>query len=248
MRMIDTITNDDISSGLSGNPIGFFKYLNLTVKNGGAYSLFNFSNASLEYYLSHSGLKTASHFVENLFTKYREGQQDPNQIIALTVMNKFNVNWSRIYNELIAREYDASKNDDFVTTEIGNSNEDNKLSRRNVDERNSNSNTVTSSKTDTDDSVYGFNSTSPSPSDKSVTDIVDSENSDSRKNTSYSSQNGTENDVRKRDSKNTISSAGIHDTTYAETLQKEIDFRIYNNFIDIVFRDIDSILTLKIYE
>ena len=126
-----------------------------------------------------------------------------------------------------------------------------------------NTDMTTSSTNEKNNDVYGFNSTAPVGSDLNYGTDTENVKGDKEKNTTEnvkqktgSDTNGTTgndekgttgNDDKDTTKNETISRTG-RNTSAQDLLQKELDFRSKNLFFNIVFRDIDSIIALEIYD
>ena len=128
--------------------------------------------------------------------------------------------------------------------------------------RNTTSNQYSS---ETDNSIYGFNSDGASNADKSTTtqnnqstsqDIIsnnstvtDDKNELTTKNLNTDDNTvDIEDNTHKKDSKTTVTQDGnIGVTTSQQMLESELQLRFNYNFFDLVFKDVDKILTAQIF-
>lgn len=192
--------------------------------------LYDFGDPS-GLYLLRSGEKTLPRMVERWFLLYGDVWDDPEdpsdifqnkfaRIITDVIMSKFALNWSRLYKALHL-EYNPIEN--YSMTEEG------------TDEHNSARNTAGSSSTDneTTGSSYGFDSKTAVPTDVSRGVSGTSDKQDER-------EQGTTKHNFKR-------SGNIGVTTAQQMLESEFELR-KKTFVEQVFSDIDSVVTLAIYD
>lgn len=155
------------------------------------------------------------------------------------------------------REYDSSEqrsgtDTDTTTYNITNESEDTVQKKE-----------VTTREGDVNNDTYGFNSQLSVPKDKQSSEIVQTVEGNPNENiaTGTSSKTGTETVTKGLNSKtehlgnDTIDVDENIETTRngrriagSELVEKELDFRKRQIFFDIVYRDIDSIVTIPIYE
>lgn len=190
----------------------------------------------LDYIYSHSGDKTISPLVAKLLQKEDDGETvDLVDQLASYLYLKFADNWMRTY-EAYAEEYKPLENYSMEESES----ESGKGSEK------GDGNTSTSSKVTTSTSaeggMYGFNSASSVPTDTSKGESTTSGSADD--NVETSSSYSSREDARDR----TLTRHGnIGVTTSQQMLQSELDLRAYD-FIERIFKDCDSVMTLSIYQ
>ena len=122
---------------------------------------------------------------------------------------------------------------------------------------------TTTSTNEKNNDVYGFNSTAPVGSDlnygtdtenvlgdkeNNTTENVKQTTGDDTNDTTGNDEKGTTGNDDKDTTKNEIISRTGRNTSAQDLLQKELDFRSKNLFFNIVFRDIDDIIALAIYD
>lgn len=247
MKIIDTITDAEYQRILGGDVGGLFKYLRLTVKRGTSYVPFDFTNASFEYYLSHSTSKSVSPFVERLFDHYKNTSYDPNESVALVITNKFSQKWSRIYTELVDRTYNPATNEEYSSNKESSQSVSRDSESVHVGENNDSTKNTSTSTSDSNDSIYGFNSTNPVGTDTSSTSDDTVTEGEARFNNSYNSYNDNESSNENGSYNSKEDRTGRKETSVAKLLEEELDFRSRNIFLDIIYNDIDSITALNIY-
>lgn len=240
---------------------GYFKF------NAQVYTIFDammgaFSSApaylsgdmNADYLTSH-GMKTASPAVMLWLRKYGHEIGVPgvrvlsmNGLVELgkQIVRRFADSWQKIYDALTA-EYRPLENYSMteettpdLTDTFGVSDDYEKNVHR---ELNSKTTTTDQNKT-TDASVYGFNSSDPVPASKmvgsgSVESVADvNDNFSDEKETQVGSR------VETHTGKSTLTRSGnIGVTTSQQMLESEIALRVKNHMEDIIFSNIDEILT-----
>lgn len=238
MKLIETLTSQQITQMVNGSVVGIFT--NLFIQSDPFHSKAN--DMCINYYLNRSGQKTITPYFKVLI----DTAEDADSIIARMIRSKFIEKWNRTYDVLLTQQYNPLDNYEFLenrkvddeTTDEGSSTvEDNgKTGTRE---------TTTTSRTISDD-VYGFNSVNPVGDTKSTEDVSDTVIGLPDENTNYNKRDEENNNKRIVDRTEDITKNG-RDVTGAENLSKELNFRNMQNFFDIVFTDIDSIATLQIY-
>ena len=176
------------------------------------------------YYFNHSGEKTITKLFRN---NYAENIV----FIAELICRRYQVRWDKIYTSIFGTDYNIL-NDNHRTIVRTPDLEDSSV-------QNSATRIVTQGNVENEDSIFGFNSPTPVGTDTSSTDNerVVSGDADDNETTTVHNQSGTE----------TIVENGSN-TSPQKRLQDEIDFRKRNDFFEILFRDVDTILTLLVYE
>lgn len=191
----------------------------------------------LIYYGDVSGDKYISPMVNKMLSDNGDLSADNVTQIAQSIYNLFINNWSKLWNTL-SFEYDPIQNysmvermtDDETVTEYGRSHA---KTGSESDDRDRTDNTI--------DGVYGFNSSNPSNSDKSDVTIADN-NVHSYNITD--ADTGSDTETRNYELRR---SGNIGVTTSQQMIQSERDLWVWNYFTDVVFPDLDRILTIQIY-
>ena len=182
---------------------------------------------NLEYFGNISGSKGISPLVSKMLT---EGvlEDSSRQALALLISSKFKVNWMRLWNAEIA-VYDPVHNYDMH--EEGTRTGNNRNESHSTDETNhGRSNTYRYSH-------YGFNSQSSNPSDEDVTTEGGTTNLNRNGSVDYTINEGT-----------TLHRYGnIGVTTNQQMIEAERSIRMWNYF-NSVYKDIDSVLAIRIYD
>lgn len=195
--------------------------------------------------------------------------------LAKIVSLHFRANWEKLYSAMTAEynpinNYDMKEHEEATDKDTGTVTDEGSLTHGETitgDESTEDTQNTIYGKTQkvaTDDttteSVYGFNETNPAPANQTkrtgTTDTTDGGNDTlSRNGTTQSTESHTGTDkngnTRTNDLTHTIErdltrAGNIGVTTSQQMIQSEIDLR-RQNFFDIVFADLDSILALPIY-
>ena len=182
---------------------------------------------NLEYFGNISGSKGISPLVSKMLT---DGilEDSSRQALALLISSKFKVNWMRLWNAEVA-VYDPVHNYDMH--EEGTRTGNNRNESQSTDEtHHGRSNTSRYSH-------YGFNSQSSNPSDEDVTTEGGTTNLNRNGSVDYTINEGT-----------TLHRYGnIGVTTNQQMIEAERSIRMWNYF-NSVYKDIDSVLAIRIYD
>lgn len=179
----------------------------------------------IEYFGNHSGLKESSPLVEKMTDWPNDEQLTAVEIGRLhqIILNKYSVSWAKLWDAITAiydplENYNMKEKTTPGVTTTRKENTDINVTN------NANGN------------VYGFNSSSPVPA--SVSGGTSKTQGDKAKN--YSEESKTGFDQLER-------SGNIGVTTSQQMLEQEINIRKHQ-FFDIVFADVDSILTINYWK
>ena len=113
MKLIDTLTSNEIEQLLNGNAVGFFPYMLLNDD-----VLFNLlPELCLTYYTERSAEKTISPVYDRLIAL---NKTKSNELIGRIIRSKFNDKWSRIFRALVEDEYNVLHNDDYTEQKTAN--------------------------------------------------------------------------------------------------------------------------------
>lgn len=185
-----------------------------------------------EYYLNHSGQKTISPLFRILREKGLTDAQTINRIAGI-VISKFTDKWNKLYSAVIDSDYEPLENYNMEQTETPN------ITRSRTQTQKTKIETETTNDK-TDAKVYGFNSVNPVPSGET--------NRNGKVTVSGSdTDNVTTDDDTETGTRDLTRHGNIGVTTSQQMLQSEIELRNNYNFIDMLFRDVDSVMTLSIY-
>lgn len=210
--------------------------------------------AAEEYVMSRSYNKYLGSRITNMIALQRLHTPELNEISkvievisneGLYLNTKFYEKWKHLYTDLTET---YSPLDDYEHNETRTENSTDTTDYGSDIETNGKvaTNETTTRKSDNSSDIYGFNSSSPVGDSTSTTEISENVVGNADDNTTYSKQAKTGTDTRTRSYSETIEKSGRH-ASGAELLQKELDFRAQNIFWNVVYTDIDSVLTLPIY-
>lgn len=240
MKLIETLTENDITKVAELQPVGLFK------------TLFDVSDSwygvagecCANYYFQRSGLKTISpayrRFIENL------GNVDGSLSMGNLIRAKCLEKWQKVYSSLTAN-YDALNSKEDMTTRVGTSKDDIAYGSSTESNGKTASNVTTKTSTDNSDDVYGFNSIEPVGDSKSSETATETITSDADKNTTYNKQNKTGSDTKSNSYDETVKNQG-RDRPASSLIDSELKMRDKWLFFNIVCNDIDEVATLAIYE
>lgn len=273
MKIIDTLTPQEISGLLYGYSVGIFDVI---IQSNDAFFLYK-KDMALGYYLIHSSNKTVSPAFEYIINN-SPTTPNYNVLIGNYIRALFYDKWAKIYNMLFTANYDPLKNIetnekktgsnkntdtyDTVKSKLG-TNSDTTTYDTNVEDngKTGTSETTTRSEENSND-VYGFNSVSPVGDTYSNGSVSETIVGEADKNTSHNIQKktGTEQKQFGIDESETHTGTDTTDISIDEEvtitsrnvsgsklITEEIDFRNKQIFFDIVYKDIDSIITIPLY-
>ena len=197
------------------------------------------------YILDRSGMK---YITRGLYKRLTDGELTSEALAKLAQMiyNKYKVNWGRYlgYNNA---EYNPIDNYNMEQVETPN------ITKTTNTKVNTNLTVTSDGNTNTDvtteDQTYGYNSSSPVNKDKSR--VTGDKNNNTNHNTTQTEgdwdDNKTNQVEEEHGTRSLTRSGNIGVTTTAQMLQGDSDFWSNWDFIDAVFKDVDSVLALPIY-
>lgn len=215
---------------------------------------------ALNYYVSHSSEKYISPLYRKYISKYWTDEsdntqfQDMNDRLAKFILNKFFVKWTQIFNA-ITTEYKPLENynmEEIRTPDIAKSRSGSETgSHRETGHEETNTDMTNAKDVSSESGIYGFNSTESNPTASGTGDedvhITGDKDDNYIDRTSSGSSNGSHSETETETGTETLTRHGnIGVTTSQQMLESEIKLRQYN-FVEQMFKDIDSILCLKIY-
>jgi len=193
----------------------------------------------LDYFGNHSGNKKCSPLVYNMLDDNNELSSTKIDILARILMDKFSHDWNNRWETFYGRQ--TSLNDYSISETYSGSGTHTRDIDRTVTRDEEHHDNRTLNITDAD-STYGFNSSDATPVDnttRSGTDNTTFTSDDTNTDTTDDSGSTTQQYTR------TFSGLkGIH--TPQEIIKQEREITMYN-FFDTVYKDIDSVLALPIY-
>ena len=245
MKLFDLLTQDNKLALLNGEIIGFFPYIFV---EGDAY-YDKLQELCFGYYTYRSGYKSISPTYRRLIELSKDNPnliKSPDEMLGNLIRAKYVEKWNRVYDVLLNKDYDALNNYDFVKTKNG-SNSDVVTYDTNVtDDGKTNTDETTLRNINTADDIYAFNSQTPVGDSTGEEIATERTYADADKNTTHNTQVKSGTDSRNIGIDETETHSG-RDGDGARMVTKEIDMRSKQIFFDIVYKDIDSIATLKIY-
>lgn len=193
----------------------------------------NQANADLldiEYYLNHSGEKLVSPMVQRLVASTGT---DMCHMVAKIIIEKFNDKWNKLYKAFIDSDYEPLENYNMVQKETPN------ITHASTEKQKTKIETeTTNDKTQND--VYGFNSVNPVASGEQTRNalLTVKGNENDNETSKTETETGTRDLTRH---------GNIGVTTSQQMLQSEIDLRKNYNFVEMLYADVDSVMTLLVY-
>lgn len=181
----------------------------------------------IDYLYRWSGNKPISPLIKQLCGSSETLPANQYEIVAGVVWANYGDKWTRIYDTITA-EYEPLENYDMSETYAGSRTDD-----ATTHDTASPANNTISSTTNAD--VYGYNSSSPSPSDRSTTT------------TNQGKDATSDYDNTTTEGHNLTRHGNIGVTTSQQMAESEIALRQYN-FFEGVYKDLDKILALPIYD
>ena len=198
----------------------------------------------LDYFYNTSGQKNVSPLVRR-FLNGADTITDAQKVSLANVIYKMYIkNWNKEY-AVLGLEYNPISN--YDSSESESIERENSNNRANTGTQSTSGNQTVSSKTSGsgENNIYGFNSATAvgdSTSSDSATNTTTSTDSNTRTDNLSESQTGEETVTR------TLTRSGnIGVTTSQQMAQSEIDLWKWKFFYDIVFPDLDEILTTMTY-
>ena len=227
---------------------GIFSYL---ANNAVPWKAENFTAELDNLYIGRSGYKYISTLLEKILGDKEAFTEAQLQQIAANIYCKFNKSWNKLYNTL-SLEYNPISNYDMTETS-----EDNGTGSKTIDRtgtlsrdgtRTAQGNTEQSTDTSQNNDIYGFNSNSPVGDTTGNGTTSANQNSSANETNTQTDTNTSKDTESATDTKtHTLTRSGnIGVTTSQQMIEAERNLWFWN-FFDQVFKDIDSILTLKIY-
>lgn len=181
----------------------------------------------IDYLYRWSGNKPISPLIKQLCGNSETLPTDQYAIVAGVVWANYGDKWTRIYDTITA-EYEPLENYNMIENYEG-SHTDDSTSRDTADPTD---NEIVST---TNADIYGYNSSSPSPADKSTTTTTQ----EIDKTNKYDNESTDGHELTRH--------GNIGVTTSQQMAESEIALRQYN-FFEGVYKDIDKILALPIYD
>lgn len=218
-----------IDSVLAVNPSLIFNDLVLKEDLNDFINNNNVALLNQDYYLSHSGDKYVSPFVEKLYDDGKTATEITSFVSSI-VYNRFGAKWKKIYDALMT-EYNPLENYSMEEERTPDLTEE--------ETQNEKSDVTTERETSATNSYKGFNANDPIVVNKTDGDETTTTSGAKLDNevTKSTTHTGTE----------TLTRAGnIGVTTSQQMLESEFKVRQYD-FYKMIYNDIDSVLCLSVY-
>lgn len=191
---------------------------------------------AIDYFIERSGSKVASPFLLRLLADSEVVTLSITEQIASVLLARFGENWKKLY-ATVSAEYNPIHNYNMTET----INRDLQGEKKNTNTGTATDTTTPNLSNTTDEFIYGFNSENEQPSSKRTTTYGGSStNSRTGNYTDDGTNHDVENITRTR-------SGNIGVTTSQQMLQQERELWRWN-FVEQMFKDIDSVLTLRVYD
>lgn len=201
---------------------------------------------SLDYYYGRSGDKYVAP-IYNKFLELSDGDCDMvNSALAELLLNKYSVKWLRIKEALLNSTYSPLTDYEHTETKSGTTNDTTKYGSSVANEGKVSSKETTSRSVENDTSTYGFNSSLSVPTSESSGTVSETVTGNADDNTSESTSTKSGTDTKDNTYSETIEQSGRKESG-AELITKELDVRSRNIYLDIIYKDIDSMIALSIY-
>lgn len=208
---------------------------NVTFGDNKGFYMYNLSffndTLDFEYVYSHSGDKIISPLVYKLLETNKTILEVNVEKLALMIKNKFLDKWDKLYNALILTDYNPIDNYNLYEKETPNITK--------TYHREQNTNLEVKDDGENNGSVYAYNSSTTTPSSKVELDNTRTTTGDVEDN--YQDGEDTETGIKELERKGNI---GV--TSTQQMLEQEIELK-KQNFYDIVYADVDSMLALDVY-
>lgn len=214
---------------------------------------------TVDYLLNHSGNKAASPLVMAYAHKYGTEDNDGKTLVlnqaslealAKIIWARYGDSWDKIYNALV-EEYAPLENYSMVEEETPNLTETRGVTddyKRSVHTEQASKVTSKNLGTDTDASVYGFNSATKVPESNTYTEGETSAEGSADDNYTDTEETQTGAQTVQHTGNRRLTRAGnIGVTTSQQMLESEVALRISRHMEDIVYQDMDKVLTLAFY-
>ena len=148
--------------------------------------------------------------------------------------------------ETLLIQYDALKDYDMSENRTHSGTDDFTHGHTITDDGQENSKIVSTSNDNNLDNRWGFNSVNKVPTDESIGNSTSTTEGSADDNTVHNERKNTGTDTRITGDEDDMARSGRHSRA-SNLLSAEIDFRLKNQFYNMVFDHIDEIATLDIY-
>lgn len=192
-------------------------------------------------YLSvRSGQKPASLVVEDDYDKETESLDLAD--LASIIYNTYNTKWAKLFEDL-STEYVWNNNYSYTETETIDITHDKDLERSSEIESGKTTNTATS--VTTTDQLAAYNS---GLKDATKSTVVGAKNANEQEESSSTTDNINETETKSEEGTRVREKEGVMGVPLTELLKNDVSFWQSTSLLDIIFSDVDKILTLPYYE
>lgn len=243
MKILDTISETEKVSMYEGSSVGFFKTL---FESGDDFFSLT-PNLCLNYYVSNSGSKLISPAFKRLIDAQNNNViSSYNDVLGRMIRTQFLDKWNRVFQILVEEQYNALQNKDYTEHKSADNTDTKTYNTSVVDDGNTGTHEVVTRDSNDNNNVYGVNSVVAVNDSEVVSTEEETVVGDKDKNTSHneSIKTGTDTVNYGVDEDKHISGRSVGG---AELIREELDLRNSTTFMNIIFRDIDSVATLQIY-
>lgn len=241
IKLCEVINLDNIDTLIEQGHLSFFDYLNSALRTiledtllssedydkSYLYKIIDTESQQLDldYFIGHSSDKYLSNYFIKFMNKYNLESAIKN--IGDSLAQKFGLKWYKIGQAIISN-YKPLENYDMEEIRTPNLTEN--VTRKQATDVNVHQST--------ESGIYGFNSTESQPTATGDGDTHTTGIKNNNETEDVKSNTGTESLTRH---------GNIGVTTSQQMLESEIVLREKHNFVEMIFRDIDSVLCLKVY-
>lgn len=217
---------------------------------------------NMEYFGNHSGAKFCSPLLKQFIGENGTVPDESRQIIAKIILSKYRDNWTRLWNTI---KVQYSPIDNYDMTETLTRQQSNQAREQTDEEMKSNGEKLTSlgsvdSTThgkNIDDTTFKFGFNSP-PEDRNASDLVETRESG----TTATSHTGTNTDVNTEEQSGKVNKQSDEFEAEGSTMHRKGNIGVTTNqklltderelwkwnFLEQVYKDVDKVLALSVYD
>lgn len=271
LKLKETLTQNEITDlVVNSTPITFFPYI---ITEDDSYYKYLY-DLNIGYYFNRSGEKLISPTFKNFKEISDNYYELLGTYIRNKFSYKWKKVYEALENTqyTLEHEYTYSETKNGTNTDKTNYNSSTTLTGNNKDEKTYDTETIndgnvgvdetTTRNTDSDSGIWGFNSSTPAPTETENMVLNESFVKDKDKNTTHNIETKTGTDTIDYSLNQTESKDGDDTKTFTineskningrknpitDLIEKELNLRNKELFFDIVYKDLDSVLTLSIY-
>lgn len=243
MKLIDTLSSTQIDTLFGGETVGLFTNL---IQDSDPWYDKAYSMCA-EWYLQRSGNKNIS----AMWAMMIEQNRDYETLLPNILRSKYLTNWTKIW-EALNSEYtlldSTSGKKEYTDTKEYNLSEIINNETKSTGTATGTNTTSTDDYSSDTDSFYGFNSTVSSPR---TLGSVTTQNDETTTDTSNTSNTVTGDESKGKTGTETLTHTEqmyYRDKSGTVLIKEEVDFRLANNFTDIILTDLDNMLLISVYD